>query len=204
VIMTDRRRSRTAWAVGGAIPPAYRPDPDRFPGVLTNEMRTTSESSLSIEMTMSRPLPLARKRTDVRRMVHSERPLPEPPPAQVDGRALLRFLAIHLVFLAACFGVGETVFRLSSHSSVYEIGPGNEFPNLDAAEVALAVEIGRAWVAVGLFSSLVVLAVWLRKRAFRWFWVPLACVPYLGPIFFAGPATWAVANGTTRSARNRL
>ena len=37
----------------------------------------------------------------------------------------------------------------------------------------------RARVANGVFSMLVVLAVWLRKRSFRWFWIPLAMVPYI-------------------------
>jgi energy-coupling factor transporter transmembrane protein EcfT len=64
----------------------------------------------------------------------------------------------------------------------------------------MAVDVARPWVAVGVFSMVVVLAVWLWKRPFRWFWIPLAFVPYLGPVFFAGPATWVLANGRTRPA----
>lgn len=81
---------------------------------------------------------------------------------------------------------------------VYEIGTSEEFSTLQSAELAMAVDIARPWVAVGVFSMAVVLAVWLWKRPFRWFWIPLAFVPFLGPLFFAGPATWVLANGRTR------
>ena len=47
-------------------------------------------------------------------------------------------------------------------------------------------------MAVGVFSAVITLAVWLWKRSFRWFWIPLAFVPYIGPVFFAAPATWAI------------
>jgi len=128
-------------------------------------------------------------------MEHSEGALPDPPSHSVSGRALLRFGTVHLMFLALCFGIGETMFLVLGHSEFYEIGPGQEFPTLDAAEMAISVQIGRAWLAVGVFSALVSLAVWLWKRSFSWFWIPLASVPYIGPIFCAAPATWSIANG---------
>jgi hypothetical protein len=132
-------------------------------------------------------------------MEHAERslpapPLPDPPPVQWSGRDLLRFAAAHLAFLGACFAIGETVFLLLRQSSVYEIGPGREFPTLQAAETALSVAIARSWGAVGVFSMLVVLAVWLWKRSFHWFWIPLVMVPYVGPppstSKFLSPEQW--------------
>jgi hypothetical protein len=107
---------------------------------------------------------------------------------------------VHLLFLVACFAVGEATFRLLGNPRVYEIGTGEGFPTLQSAESAMAVDVARPWVAVGVFSMVVVLAVWLWKRPFRWFWIPLAFVPYLGPVFFAGPATWILAKGRTRPA----
>jgi hypothetical protein len=127
-------------------------------------------------------------------MEQAETPLPEPPSRPVSGQELVKFGAVHLLFLAMCFAIGETVFVVFGHSSIHEIGPGQEFPTLDAAELALAVEIGRGWMAVGVFSAVMTLAVWLWNRSFRWFWIPLAFVPYIGPVFFAAPATWAIAN----------
>jgi hypothetical protein len=133
-------------------------------------------------------------------MDHAETPLPPPPPPRWEGRALFRFATVHPLFLVACFAVGEATFRLLGNPRVYEIGTGEEFPTLQSAELAMAVDIARSWVAVGVFSMAVVLAVWLWKRPFRWFWIPLAFVPFLGPLFFAGPATWVLANGPTRPA----
>ena len=86
-------------------------------------------------------------------MEHADRSLPDPPPIQLPdpppiqrgGRDLLRFAATHLVFLGACFAIGETVFLLLRQSSDYEIGLGREFPTLEAAETALSVAIARAW-----------------------------------------------------------
>ncbi len=131
-------------------------------------------------------------------MRHARRSLPEPPPAQWKGRALLKFSVVHMLFLVACFAVGETVFRFLGHPAVYEIGPGKDYATLKSAESAISVDIANTWAAVGVFSVLVVLMVWLWKRAFRWFWIPLAFVPYLGPLFFAIPATWVLANRSTR------
>jgi hypothetical protein len=131
-------------------------------------------------------------------MERAEISLPAPPPAQWGGRALVRFAAVHLLFLAACFAVGEATFLLLGNPRIYEVGPGEEFPTQKAAESAMAVDIGLPWVAIGVLSMLVVLSVWLWKRPFRWFWIPLAFIPYLGPVFFAGPATWVLANGSTR------
>ena len=64
--------------------------------------------------------------------------------------------------------------------------------------LVLVILVVLASMAVGVFSMLVVLAVWLRNRSFRWFWIPLAMVPYVGPLFFASPATWGLVNGDTR------
>ena len=74
---------------------------------------------------------------------------------------------------------------------------------MEAAETELSVSISRVWLAIGVFSMLVVLAVWLRKRSFRWFRIPLAVVPYFGPLFFASPATGCSRNRTTRRARTQ-
>ena len=127
--------------------------------------------------------------------------LPEPPPTGWGTRALLRFAIAHFIFLAACFAVGETVWLIIlGQPEVYELGPGKEFPTLQAAEAAVDVATARTWMAIGVFSMLVVLAVWLWKHSFRWFWIPLAMVPYLGPLFFASPATWVLVNGNTRAA----
>ena len=52
-------------------------------------------------------------------MEQAERQLPNPPPSpSVSGRAILRFGAVHLLFLAMCFGIGETVFVVLGHSSI--------------------------------------------------------------------------------------
>ena len=60
---------------------------------------------------------------------------------------LLRFAAAHLGFLCACFAIGETVFLLCANPASNEIGPGREFPTLQAAEAALSVAIAREWRA---------------------------------------------------------
>ena len=128
--------------------------------------------------------------------------LPEPPPTQWGTRALARFAVAHLLFLAACFAVGTTVFLilLGHDPRVYDIGPGKKFPTMQAADAAVEVAIARTWVAVGVFSMLAVLVVWVRRRRpFKWFWIPLAFVPYVGPIFSAAPATWVLANGSIRA-----
>jgi hypothetical protein len=70
-----------------------------------------------------------------------------------------------------------TNWLINAHT-VYEIGPGKEFATLDAAERAMDVEAARVWVSVCSFSSLLVLVAWLRKRAFAWFWIPLAFFPF--------------------------
>jgi hypothetical protein len=117
-------------------------------------------------------------------------------------RVVLKFAAVHLGFLATCIGTGELIFVFSGAQTVFAIGPGKEFPTLKAAEEALDVQNARIWVGVCALSALVVLGAWLWKRAFAWYWIPLACVPLLGQLFFAMPASWAIANGRIEPPRS--
>jgi hypothetical protein len=133
--------------------------------------------------------------------------LPEPPtPPLADrgdavgwgGRAFVRFVLVHLSFVGACLGVSVLTNWLIHPDTVYEIGAGKEFPTLEAAREAVDLEVAWIWVSVGAFSSLIVLTVWIWKRAFAWFWIPLAFLPFIGQVFCAIPATWVLANGSIR------
>jgi hypothetical protein len=92
----------------------------------------------------------------------------------------VRFVLVHLAFLGACLGVAALMNWLIHPDTVYEIGPGKEFPTLEAAERVIDVEAARIWVSVGAFSSLIVATVWIWKRAFAWFWIPLTLIPLIG------------------------